>query len=123
MKLYTWTELSAAEQERALRRPDQRAAPEVGALVKRLFDDVDAEGEVALRRWALKLDGREPEVIEISGANVDAARAKLTREDIEAIDFAVDQVRFYHETTKPKSQLIEMLPGVRVRRQWRPVAT
>lgn len=123
MKRYIWSELSAAERQRVLARPDQRAAPEVMAFVRQLFDEVAKEGEAALRRWALKLDGFDPTVVELSDAVVDAAKSKLEREDIEAIAFAVDQVRYYHEATKPKPQTIETMPGVRVRQQWRPIST
>jgi len=123
MKRYTWGDLPAAERARVLARPDQRAAPEIAAFVRQLFEEVDAEGDDALRRWSLKLDGYAPAIIELSSAVIDSARARIAREDIEAVEFAVDQVRFYHEATKPRPQVIEPLPGVRVRQQWRPIAT
>ena len=123
MKRYIWSEASAADRQRILARPDQRAAADVVAFVRQLFADVADEGEVALRRWSQQLDGYDPAVLELSSAIVDQARASLAREDVEAIDFAIDQVRFYHDATKPKSQTIEPLPGVRVRQVWRPIAT
>ncbi len=123
MKRYIWSEASAAERQRILARPDQRASPDVVAFVRQLFAEVADEGEAALRRWSQKLDGYDPAVLELSSAVVEAARASLACEDLEAIDFAIDQVRFYHETTKPKAQAIEPLSGVRVRQVWRPIAT
>ncbi len=123
MKRYIWSEACAVERERILARPDQRASPDVVAFVRQLFAEVADEGEAALRRWSQKLDGYEPVVLELSSAVVDSARASLAREDVEAIDFAIDQVRFYHEATKPKAKAIEPFPGVRVRQIWRPIAT
>lgn len=123
MQRYTWEDLSSAARVRVLARPDQRAAPEITAFVRQLFEEVEGEGETALGRWSQKLDRFEPSVIELNPAVIDAARSKLDREDIEAIEFAVDQVRFYHEATKPKPLLIETLPGVRVRQRWQPIAT
>lgn len=123
MKSYVWNQTTATDRQRILRRPDQRAAPEVTAFVRKLFDDVEREGEAALRRWAKQLDGVDPALLELSADVIDAARAQLSREDLEAIDFAVGQVRFYHEATKPKPLLIETLPGARVQQTWRPIAT
>ena len=123
MKRYIWNEANAAERQRILARPDQRASDEVVEFVRQLFEEVAGEGEAALRRWSQKLDGCDPAVLELSSAVVEHARAGLAREDIEAIDFAIDQVRFYHEATKPKPQAIEPLPGVRARQVWRPIAT
>ncbi|QGZ93628.1 histidinol dehydrogenase [Terricaulis silvestris] len=123
MKRYTWSEANTDERQRILARPDQRASPEVVAFVRQLFAEVADEGEAALRRWSKKLDDYEPATLELSPTVLDSARASLASEDIEAIDFAIDQVRFYHEATKPKPQAIEPLPGVRVRQVWRPIAT
>jgi histidinol dehydrogenase len=123
MKRYTWSEANGAERRRILARPDQRASSEVVAFVRQLFAEAANEGEAALRRWSKKLDGYEPVTLDLSSTVLDSARASLAREDIEAIDFAVDQVRFYHEATKPKPHAIEPLPGVRVRQVWRPITT
>ncbi|MGE0597465.1 MAG: histidinol dehydrogenase [Hyphomonadaceae bacterium] len=123
MQRYDWTELSVAERQRVLARPDQRCAPEVAALVRRLFDEVASGGDAALARWALKFDGFEPALLDLDSAAIDAARAQLAREDIDAIDFAVDQVRFYHESTKPKPLTIEGAPGVSTTLVWRAIET
>jgi histidinol dehydrogenase len=123
MKRYVWSETAAAERQLLLARPDQRAAPEVIAFVRQLFEEIGDEGEVALRRWALQLDGFEPALVDLTATVTDDARAGLQREDIEAIEFAVDQVRFYHEASKPKPLVIEPMPGVRVRQIWRAIET
>lgn len=123
MKRYVWSEIAVDERARILARPDQRAAPEVTGLVRQLFDEVGSEGEPALRRWAVKLDGVEPAILELTSSAVDTARAQLSGADLEAIDFAVDQVRYYHEITKPKPLSIETMPGVKIRQAWSPIAT
>jgi histidinol dehydrogenase len=123
MKRYAWSELAEPERRSVLARPDQRCAPDVVALVRQVFDEVAGEGEAALTRWTLKLDKRAPAALGIIGDVIDAARARLAREDLEAIDFAVDQVRFFHEATKPKPLSIESMPGVRTRLEWRAIET
>lgn len=121
MKRYAWSDLSGDERKRILARPEQRSAPEVVAFVRQLFEEVEHEGEAAVRRWAVKLDRAEPRAIALTSQYVDAARARLASEDIAAIEFAVENVRFYHEATKPKPQSVETLPGVVSRRVWRPI--
>ena len=123
MNRYVWSALSPAEQSQVLARPDQRCAPEVSAVVRQVFDEVAQEGEAALARWAVKLDRQKPVMLDLSEQVVAAARAQLAAEDLDAIAFAVDQVRFYHEATKPKPTIIESLPGVRTRLEWRPIET
>lgn len=123
MQRYTWSDLNAAERQRVLARPDQRCAPEVTSLVRRLFDEVASNGEEALTRWAIKLDGYAPASLDLETALVDAARAQLAHEDLSAIAFAVDQVRFYHESTKPKPITIESTPGVTTNLLWRSIET
>jgi len=123
MKRYVWSDLSSPERQRVLARPDQRCAPEVAALVAQVFNEVASEGEAALARWALKLDRHAPAVLELNEDVVGEARAKLAAADLDAIAFAVDQVRFYHEATKPRPQTIESRPGVRTRLEWRAIET
>ncbi|WP_395648254.1 histidinol dehydrogenase [Terricaulis sp.] len=123
MRSYDWTALSEADRSAVLRRPEQRAAPEVSATVRAIFDDVANGGGAALRRWALQLDGFEPQELVLTSGLADRARAALDREDLEAINFAVGNVRFFHEATKPKPQAVETAPGVTCRRVWRPIET
>jgi histidinol dehydrogenase len=123
MQRLDWNSLSAVARVEALARPKRRRDPEVVDVVSRIFDDVERDGEEGLRRWALKLDRRAPDVLELTTSTVDAARAALDREDLQAIEFAVDQVRFHHEATKPKPQTLEPAPGVINRRLWRAIPT
>jgi len=123
MKRFLWSELNSEERQLVLARPDQRCAPDVSALVRQLFDEVASGGLPALRRWALKFDRYAPTALELDEEVVAAARAQLSAADFEAIVFAVDQVRFFHEATKPKSLTVESRPGVRTRLEWRPIRT
>lgn len=123
MQRLDWTSLSPVARAQALARPTRRRDPEVAAVVRRIFDDVEAQGWEAVRRWSRELDGCEPRQLDLSVAVVDAARARLDREGIEAIDLAIDQVRFFHEATAPKACAVETVLGVRCTRVWRPIST
>ncbi|MGQ0533607.1 MAG: histidinol dehydrogenase [Caulobacteraceae bacterium] len=122
MKRLEWSSLSAAERSEALARPKRRHDPEVAEVVRRIFDDVEREGEAAVARWARSLDGRVHAWLELSPVTLDAARGKLDARDLDAIDFAIDQVRFYHEASAPRPQTIEPTPGVQVTRMWRSIS-
>ena len=123
MQSYDWSTLSAVQRRDVLRRPAQRTAPEVTATVRAIFDEIERDGEAGLRRWAQKLDGAAPRALKLTRDVIQSAHSQLTREDLDAIAFAVDQVRFYHEATKPKPQTVETAPGVVCRREWRPIQT
>ncbi|MGH6950304.1 MAG: histidinol dehydrogenase, partial [Vitreimonas sp.] len=123
MQRLDWNSLSPGARAEALARPMRRSDQEVVATVRRIFDDVETQGWNAVRRWARELDGCEPTQLELSAAVVDGARAKLEREDVAAIDLAIDQVRFFHEATAPKACVVETVQGVRCTRAWRPIST
>lgn len=121
MQRLDWTRLTATERKAALARPAQRRDAAVVEFVARVFEDVEREGEAAVDRWSRKVDGRPLERLELTAATVDTARAKLEKEDLQAIAFAIDQVEFYHQASAPKPATIETAPGVRCRRVWRPI--
>jgi len=123
MKRYDWSSLSELERSAALQRPQRRRDAAVADVVARIFDDVERDGADAVKRWAQEIDGCEPAMLDLTPAIVAAARAALDAADIEAIEFVIDQVRFYHEATKPKPQTIETAPGVICRQVWRPIST
>lgn len=123
MKRLVWSELSSAERTEALARPAQRRDARVVDAVRRIFDEVEAEGEAAVRRWSSALDGKAPELLALDARVVDAARAELADADIEALEIAVANVRRYHEATVPAAAEVETSPGVRCRRLWRPIGS
>ena len=69
--------------------------------------DVKERGDDAVREWALRLDGVEP----------DRARAEgeLPREAVLAL---ADRVRRWHEVQRPADVRLEVEPGVELERRW-----
>lgn len=122
MQRIFWSELNASARVAALTRPARRRDADVAEVVKRIFDDVDREGEGALSRWAESLDGRTPAMLPLTSATIDAARAKLESVDLAALDFAVANVRSFHEAIRPTETRVEIAPGVACTRVWRPIA-
>lgn len=123
MKRLDWDALSPGERKQALARPQERRDAAIIETVRTIFEEVEREGGTAVDRWCRKLDGRPLERLALNDATVNAARAKLDTADLAAIDFAIDQVQFYHESTAPKGANVETTPGVLCRRVWRPIQT
>lgn len=122
MRRIDWSSLDAEGRANALARPARRRDPAVAETVRRIFDDVEARGEAALQAWSLKLDGHAPRRLEITPAVAAAARAVTALEDEAALRVAHDNIRAFHEATRPHdSDWIETVPGVRSRRVWRPI--
>ncbi|GAA0868317.1 histidinol dehydrogenase [Brevundimonas basaltis] len=122
MRLIDWTTLDAASRREALARPSRRTGTRVGGGVRDIFDDVRARGGAAVTDWAVKLDGFAPRRIAVTPDAVAAARDALPPTATRALRIAADNVRVFHQATRPEdSPWIETTPGVRSRLVWRPI--
>ena len=123
MKLFNWSGLDAAGRREALARPVQRRDPRVTQVVSRIFAEVAAEGAAAVSRWALTLDGHAPRTFEVDAAALARARSVVAAADLEALEFAADNVRRYHQAIRPVETAFSPAPGVVCRRVWRAIPT
>jgi histidinol dehydrogenase len=78
-----------------------------------IVEEIKREGDPAVRRWALELDGAEPE-------RAVADPALLPREAL--LDLA-GRVRRWHEAQRPLDLTLEVEPGVVLERRWLPLQT
>lgn len=122
MRTVIWSELSIAARTAALARPPRGADPQVAGTVARILGEVESEGAAAVDRWALKLDGAAPRRLELSSSVVDAARAAIASENLDALEIAAAQINRYHQATRPTDVVIEG-DGVSCRRVWRAIAS
>jgi histidinol dehydrogenase len=65
--------------------------------VRRIVTAVRDEGDAALRRFSLAIDGFEPAAFQVSEAEFEAARSAVDRETRQALQLAAERVRRYHE--------------------------
>jgi histidinol dehydrogenase len=78
--------------------------------VPAILEDVRRRGDVALREWALRLDGAEP------------ARAEPSSDvPEEALLALADAVRRWHRLQRPADVRLEVAPGVELERRWVPL--
>lgn len=78
--------------------------------VGRIVADVRERGDIAIRRWALALDGIEPRRAE--------PEAKVPETAILAL---ADAVRRWHALQRPRDLELEVAPGVLLERRWVPL--
>jgi len=124
MRRFDWTTLDAPARAAALARPRQRTEARVTDTVREILEDVQARGGAAVTDWSVKLDGAAPRRLELTDTVVAAARDRLAPADTRAIRMAAENVRIFHEATRPvDSDWVEIIPGVRSRLVWRPLGS
>ncbi len=124
MRLIDWSSLDAAGRRAALARPARRTETRVSDTVRDIFADVQARGGAAVADWSLKLDGGAPRRIAITPDAVRQARADLPPSATHALRIAAENVRIFHQATRPEnSDWVETTPGVRSRLVWRPIGS
>ncbi len=122
MKRFDWSTLDAAGRIEALARPQRRTEARVSDTVRGIMDDVRTRGGAAVTDWSLKLDGAAPRRLALTPDRVAAARDALRPADTRAIRMAAENIRIFHEATRPEDTPdVEIIPGVRSRLVWRPL--
>ncbi len=86
----------------------------VRVTVEGILKQVETEGDAAVRALSAKFDKWEPERFRLSPQEIDAAIARVSKRDIEDIEFAQAQVRRFAEAQKAclVDLEVETLPGV-----------
>jgi histidinol dehydrogenase len=121
MRHLDWSALNAGERKAALARPAQRTEARVRDVVRRIFDEVEAEGEAAVARWSEQLDGAAPVRVDVAQA-MKAAEPNIDPADLDALRFAAGNVRRFHQETAPApGPKVETVAGVACQRVWRPI--
>ncbi|MDZ4362736.1 histidinol dehydrogenase, partial [Brevundimonas sp.] len=119
-----WSALDEAGRRTALARPTRRSDGTVSDVVREIFDDVRTRGGQAVTDWAVRLDKAPPRRITITEQAVAQARDALAPADTRAIRIAADNVRVFHQATRPEdTPFVETTPGVHSRLVWRPIGT
>jgi histidinol dehydrogenase len=121
MQLLHWNQLNAEERRGALARPaasqDARVTEQARAIIARVRRD----GDAALRALATELDGAQLQTLQVSAAEMAAARAQLSSVAVAAIETAIGNVRRFHAAQAPAPLALETQPGVLCERLLRPI--
>ena len=109
MKRLVWNELEEASRRAALARPDQRANEYLQASVRKIVEEVRDRDWAALTEIARQIDGEEPRRVAI-GQPAEKARRNLPAAQVEAMEFAAERVRTFHEASLPSDFAMETVP-------------
>lgn len=115
-----WNELDEGKRRAALARPTARGDSALRVGVRAIVDDIRARGWEAAAEHALRLDGEIPRqvvVVEIA----EDARANLSSEELRAIELARRNITAFHQGSHPADQNVETMPGLSIRKLWRPL--
>lgn len=115
--------LNADERAALLRRTESDLSRYLSA-VEPIIDAVRQEGDAALVRFAREFDRAEfaLRTLRASAADFERAAARLDPEVLAAIEYAVDNIRRFHQAQKPEEMwLKEMRPGVFAGEKWLPI--
>ena len=120
MKSFVWNELAEGERLQALARPGGRSDARVVETVRGIVEDVRARGWDAVVDHAERLDGEAPRLVAVAPVAAEARRA-LSPETVEAIELAYRNVAAFHSGSLPGEHAVETMPGLSVRKVWRPI--
>lgn len=113
MKTLRWNELDAAGRDDALRRPVQRVQDEIAAAVRRILEQVRADGDVALRALTRRFDGVELGEFCVGEEEFTIADAEVSAELKAAMAEARERLLRWHRAGMASEFEIDTAAGVR----------
>jgi histidinol dehydrogenase len=101
----------------------RESSPDVDATVRAIIEDVIARGDDALIDYSKRFDHIDLAAtgIAVSAAEVAAAESKCTKEQLAALDLALERVSAYHERQRPQDLRFSDGVGVELGWRWTPV--
>lgn len=121
MLILNWTELDAAGRRQALARPQLESQADVEQLARSIIREVRDQGDAALLAFAERFDRAKLASLQVTPAEFDAAEKLLTPKQLAAIETAIDNVRRFHAAQLAAPLSMDVMPGVRCERVYRPI--
>lgn len=120
MRILDWNRLDAVGRREALARPAQRSDPSLRAAVSAIVDEVRLGGWDALCGIAGRIDGEAPRLVPVAPLAAEARRT-LPADAVAAVELAARNIAAFHEGSLPAELAVETMPGLMVRKLWRPI--
>jgi histidinol dehydrogenase len=113
----------SATTEAALMKRREGQDRDAHRVAARIVADVKRRGDAALDEWTRKLDGVDVrrKSLWITRAETNAARRRVDRKFLQAVEHAVSNVRRVAEKQLPRAWFLEVEPGVNVAQIVRPI--
>ena len=96
----------------SLRQRSGETDKKVTASVTEILDNVKSRGDEAVREYTMKFDGRCPERMEVTRAQMEEAVAKADPRFVEALRNAMENIREFHSRQKQQSFIDARSNGV-----------
>ncbi|KKO45624.1 histidinol dehydrogenase [Arsukibacterium ikkense] len=112
VSVFNWAQLSAAQQQVALARPDLADSAQLSEQVRTIISTVRQQGDSALRAYSQQFDGLTDNPLRLSDAKKRAVLASLLPERKAAIELAYDNIRKFHAAQLPRDIAVETSVGV-----------
>src|ERR1700754_2697010 len=113
VNLHNLAKLDAAARSQLLKRSEADIEPFLDK-VRPIIEAVKNEGDVALARFAREFDKSPvtPDAIAARPSDFDDALVRLDQDVLKALEFAIDNIRRFHQDQKPEEMwLHEIRPG------------
>jgi histidinol dehydrogenase len=107
----------------ALLSMKRESSPDVDATVRKIIEDVIARGDEALIDYSRQFDRIDlaKTGIAVSAAEIAAAEAKCSREQLAALDLALERITVFHERQRPRDLRFTDDAGVELGWRWTPI--
>lgn len=122
MRILNWESLDKAGRAAALARPSQELRADVTATVREIIATVRREGDAALRRYTEQFNRVRIDDLAVPKSAFKAAYNALKKEEIAALERAIENVQAFHSALMPHALDVETMPGVRCERIIRPLS-
>jgi histidinol dehydrogenase len=121
MQILDWSTLDAAGRRQALARPRLESQADIEQLARSIIREVRKDGDAALIAYAERFDRATLSSVQVSPAEFDAAEKLLEPRQIAAIETAIENVRRFHAAQLTAPLSMDVMPGVRCERLFRPI--
>ncbi len=121
MQILEWKNLDAAGRRDALARARMDSLHDVEQLARSIIKEVRKDGDAALLRFAARFDRANLTALKVTTQEFDEAERMLDARQIAAIETAIDNVRRFHAAQLAAPLSMDVMPGVRCERVYRPV--
>lgn len=111
-RVIRWSEIGGRTRRDLLRRPAPEAQAGLDAKVRAILDEVEREGDKAVRRLTEHFDGPRLETFEVSSSEFDAARDAVPAPIKAAMSEARERLIAWHRAGMSGEFRIETAPGV-----------
>ncbi len=121
LPILDWRTLDDEQRRSALRRTALERSADLAAAVRRIVDQVRADGDATLRALSRRFDGCELDVLAVDDEEFAAAEETLDVGLKRAIAEAKARVEKFHRATAPQPIVVATAPGVSCERMLRPI--